>query len=182
MTQELKLHAEEEFPIRRLLCYCYTTGYNDEPYDNENDPPRHFKAPAYINRLYMKSEMYSTAEKYDIPGLKAKAATKFDATTRDGILRDGIDPHTGFSVVDEIVEAVPHIYSSTPDRERRLRDRAIQVVLLYHKEVQVQPSLRDLIATVPDFFEEPRIKSSGLESKISRIDRMNSAKKFSLDG
>ena len=116
------------------------------------------------------------AEKYDIPGLEAKAATKFDAAIRDSILHDRI------SIVDEIVEAIPHTYSSTPDRDRRLRDRAIDIVLLYHRKVRVHPGLEELIATVPEFFEEARIKSSGFASTRARILGLDSIKESNLDG
>ena len=162
--------------IRRLVCYCYTTGYNDEPYDDENDPPPYLAAPAYINRLYLNAEMYGTAEKYDIPSLKEKAVNKFDAAIRDIILCNRMDPQAGFSVVDAMIEAIPHIYSSTPDGERRLRDRAIRIVLSHKREVLVHKNLEELIAAVPEFFEEPRIKSSGLASRIDRILRLNPIK------
>lgn len=166
-TQELELPAEEEFLIRRLLCYCYTTGYNDEPYDDENDPPPHIEAPAYINRLHLNAQMYSTADKYDIPSLKEKAAAKFDAAIQKMHANGSMNLHTGASLVDELIEAIPHIYSSTPDGDRRLRDRAVQVVLSKRREVQDHPDLQDLMEAVPEFFEERAIRSARLAPKMS---------------
>ncbi len=153
-TQVLKLPAEEEFLIRRLLCYRYTTGYNDEPYDDEQNPPQHAKAPAYVNRLHLNAQMYSIADKYDIPSLKEKAAGKFDAAILEMNAQQRMDPQTGSRLVDETIGAIPYIYSSTPDRDRRLRDRAIEVANHRWREFKSRPDLQDLIAAVPEFFEE----------------------------
>ena len=147
-TRELVLPAEEEFLIRRLLCYCYTTGYNDEAYDDENDPPPHFKAPAYVNRLHLNSQMYSVADKYDIASLKDKAARKFD-TVRET---------TTASLVDDIMEAIPHIYSSTLDRDRGLRERAFKIVHCNYREFERHPGLGDLTAKAPEFFNDLHTK------------------------
>lgn len=181
-TQELELPAEEEFLIRRLLCYCYTTGYNDEPYDDENDPPSPIEAPAYINRLHLNAQMYSTADKYDIPSLKEKAAQKFDAAIREMVhANESMNLRTGASLVDEMIEAIPHIYSSTPDRDRRLRDRAVQVMLYKRREIQNHPDLQDLLDVVPEFFEERGIRSI-LSTPLAsiRFDSKNSSR-FSRD-
>lgn len=170
-THELNLPAEEEFLIRRLLCYCYTTGYNDEPYDDETDPPPRIKAPAYVNRLYLNSEMYSIADKYDIPSLKDKAAGKFYATTYEVHPQRrgwGMSLRSRPSTVDEIMEVISHIYSSTPDGDRRLRDRAVEIVLYYLREVRNHPGLRDLMLAVPEFFEEPCMPNRLLTSKWTR--------------
>lgn len=154
-TQELKLPAEEEFLIRRLLCYRYTTGYSDEPYDDEKNPPSDIKAPAYVNRLHLNAQMYSIADKYDVPSLKEKAGEKFDSAI---YAHQKMHSSTGASLVDEIMEAIPYIYSSTPDRDRRLRDRAVGVVRYKWREVGNHPGLQDLLAVVPEFFEERNIQ------------------------
>ena len=127
-TRELKLPAEEEFLIRRLLHFCYLTEYKDDPYKDENDPPPHIKAPAYINRLHLNAQMYSVADKYDIPGLKEKAAGKFDAAILEMRDNQRMKTHSGASLFDKMIEAIPCIYSSTPDGDRRLRDRAVEVL------------------------------------------------------
>lgn len=97
-TRELKLPAEEEFLIRRLLCYCYLAGYKDEPYTDENDPPPHIKAPAYVNRLHLNAQMYGIADKYDIPSLKKEAAEKFDAAILEMKDYPSMEAHTGASL------------------------------------------------------------------------------------
>ena len=127
-TRGLELPAEEEFLIRRLLCYFYLTGYKDEPYTDEIDPPPHIKAPAYVNRLHLNAQMYGIADKYDIPSLKQEAAEKFDVAILEMKHNQGRKTHTGASFLDEMMEAIPCIYSSTLDGDRRLRDRAVEVV------------------------------------------------------
>ena len=97
-TRELKLPAEEEFLIRRLLCYCYLAGYEDEPYTDENDPPPHIKAPAYVDRLHLNAQMYSIADKYYIPSLKEEAAEKFDAVMLEMKDYPSMKTHTGASL------------------------------------------------------------------------------------
>ena len=156
-TQELNLPAEEEFLLRRLLCYCYTTGYNDEPYDDENDPTPQIEAPPYVNRLDLNAQMYSIADKYDIPSLKEKAVEKFDAAMM--LANEGKNQHTGASLVDEVIEAIPTIYALTPDEDHRLRGRAVGVVQCNRREFWDHPDLKDLLAAVPEFFEERYIRS-----------------------
>lgn len=158
-TQELNLPAEEEFLLRRLLCYCYTTGYNDEPYDDENDPPPQTEAPPYVNRLDLNAQMYNIADKYDIPSLKEKAAEKFDAAVREMLANEGKNQHTGASLVDEVIEAIPTIYASTPDEDHRLRGEAVRVVQCNRREFYDHPDLKDLLAAVPEFFEDRYIRS-----------------------
>ncbi|KAL9076074.1 MAG: hypothetical protein Q9161_001121 [Pseudevernia consocians] len=153
-TQELKLPAEEEFLIRRLLRYRYTTGYSDEPYDDEKDRPPHIQAPPYVNRLHLNAQMYSTADKYDIPSLKEKAAEKFDAAIQEMDALQRMNPQNESSLVDELIEAIPYIYSSTPDRDHRLRDRAIEVAMYRWRDFKKRLDLQNLIAAVPEFFEE----------------------------
>lgn len=150
-TRELRLPTEEEFLIRRLLCHRYTTGYNDEPYGDEKTPPSYMKAPAYVNPLHLNAQMYSIADKYDIPSLKEKAVEKFDTAIWEP--QYGFY-YTGSKVVDELIRAIPLIYESTPDRDRGLRDRAIEVATYRRRELKKHPSLQDLVAAVPDFWKE----------------------------
>ena len=154
--QELRLPAEEEFLIRRLLCHCYTTGYNDEPYDDEKDPPPHITGPAYVNRLYLNAQMYSIADKYDIPSLKDKAVEKFDVDIAICEIRthENMNPPTVASPVDDLIEAIPLIYSSTSDGDRGLRDRAAVVVIHGWKVFRDHPGLQNLIAAAPEFSRE----------------------------
>ena len=158
-TRELELPAEEEFLIRRLLRHCYLTGYKDEPYTDENDPPPHIKAPAYVNRLHLNAQMYSIADKYDIPSLKEEAAEMFDAAILE--MRDNqcMKTRTSASVFNEMMEAVPCIYGSTPDSDRRLRDRAVEVVYHKRREVRKHPALTRLTAEAPEFLGEPGLRS-----------------------
>lgn len=156
-TQELKLPAEEEFLIRRLLCFRYTTGYDDDPYGDERHPPPHIAAPAYLNRLHLNAQMYSIADKYDIPKLKEKAAEKFDAVIWEVYVYQRM-PYTDATFIAEIIEAIPYIYSSTPDRDHRLRDRVVEVAYCRRREFENSPDLQGLRAVVPEFFEQSNIQ------------------------
>lgn len=153
-TRELRLPAEEEFLIRRLLCQRYTTGYNDESYEDENTPPPYMKAPAYINRLHLNAQMYSIADKYDIPSLKEKAAEKFDTVIWEP--QYGMY-YTGSNIVEDMIKVTPLIYESTPDHDRGLRDRVIEVATYRRREFEKNPGLQDLIAAVPEFGGEIKI-------------------------
>ena len=167
-TRKLELPAEEEFLIRRLWCYCYLRGYKDEPYTDENDPPPHIKAPAYVNRLHLNAQMYGIADKYDIPSLKEEAAEKFDAAMLEMRDNQSMKTRTGARLFDEMMEAIPCIYSSTPDGDRRLRDRAVEVVHRKRREVRKHPALTRLIAEAPEFFGERGLRSCPRSSIMLR--------------
>ena len=124
------------------------------------------EAPPYVNRLDLNAQMYNIADKYDIPSLKEKAAEKFEAAITEMLANDGMNLHSGASLVDEVIEAIPTIYASTPEEDRRLRGRAVKVVLCNRREFQDHPSLKDLMAVVPEFFGERYIRS--LDSLVRR--------------
>ena len=140
--------------IRRLLCFLYTTGYNDEPYDDESKPPTVIQAPAYVNRLYLNAQMYSTGDKYDIPSLKEKAVEKFDTAIWEMYANKRKNPPIGPDLVDEIIVAIPHIYRSTPDTDRRLRDRVVHSMFYRGRDFEYHPQWQDLVAAVPELREE----------------------------
>ena len=164
-TREVRLPAEEEFLIRRLLRYCYLTGYKDEPYTDEIDPPPHIKAPAYVNRLHLNAQMYAIADKYDIPSLKEEAARKFDVVILE-LKENQIETHTGASLFDEMMEAIPYIYSSTPDGDRPLRNRAAEVmhhIFRKHPWPPILPTLiDDGLQSVIWFVKVPSLRAGGV--------------------
>ena len=155
--------------IRRLLCYRYTTAYNDEPYDDEKEPPPHIMAPAYVNRLYLNAQMYSIADKYDILSLKEKAVDKFETAIWEIQTLGTMSPQTGASLLDQMIETVPYIYSSTPDSDRCLRDRAVGVVIWRRKQIGSHAGLRNLAAAVPEFFEDTSRAASSFLQLNSRL-------------
>ena len=112
------------------------------------------KAPAYINRLHLNAQMYSKADKYDIPGLKEKAAEKFDTVIWEP--QYGMY-YTGSSVIEEMIKVTPLIYESTPDNDRGLRDRVIEIATYRRREFEEHPLLQDLIAAVPEFGGEIKV-------------------------
>ena len=131
--------------IRRLLHYCYLGGYKDEPYTDEIDPPSHIKAPAYVNRFHVNAQMYSIADKYDIPRLKKEAAGKFDAAILEMMENRSRKTRTGTSLLEEMMEAIPYIYSSTPDEDRRLRDIVAEIMHCKFRKHTWPPILPTLI-------------------------------------
>ena len=163
-TRELNLPAEEEFLIRRLLCFHYTTGYNDEPYEDEITPPPYMEAPAYVSRLHLNAQMYSIGDKYDIPSLKGKAAEKFDTAVWE--LEFGMY-HAGSNVIEEMMKVIPFIYESTPDRDRGLRDRVIEFATYRRGEFE-HPGLRDIVEAVPGFGTDIKVLYSQLIRKPAR--------------
>ena len=142
--------------MRRLLHYCYLTGYKDEPYTDEIEPPPQIKAPAYVNRLHLNAQMYSIADKYDIPSLKREAVEKFDAAIMETRSNERMDTQNGASLFDEMMEAIPCIYRSTPDGDRILRDRAVEVMNFGFWR---HPGRKRLTEEVPEFFRERGLRS-----------------------
>lgn len=107
--------------------------------------------------------MYSTGDKYDIPSLKEKAVQKFrTAIMETTVVNESENPREGYSLLDEMMEAVPHIYSSTPDGDRRLRDIAVDVVLTLNWQAYIRPEKEDLMDAVPEFFQELSTRSCQL--------------------
>lgn len=94
--------------------------------------------------------MYSIADKYDMPSLKAKASVKFSTAIWD-------DYHWGDSnLADEIIKVIPLVYESTPDNDRGLRDQAIQGAILRWEEFGKHPGIGNLLVAVPEFAREAR--------------------------
>ena len=141
-------------------------GYKDEPYKDENEPPPLIEAPAYVNGLHLNAQMYGIADKYDIPSLKEEAAEMFDAAILEMKENESMKRHTGAILLDEMMEAIPCIYSSKPDGDRRLRDRAVEVMHPQQREVRRHPGLKCLIAEVPEFLREawPSILSTRFDN------------------
>ncbi len=113
--------------------------------------------------------MHGVADKYDMPGLKEKAAGKFDAAIWEMEERERGNEDAGPGLVDEMMEAIPSVYGSTPEGERCLRDRAVAVVRGRWGEVRGHKGLRDLVEVVPGFFEEPGIKGLGVGEGMAGV-------------
>lgn len=100
--------------------------------------------------------MYSIADKYDIPSLKDKAVEKFDVDIAICEIQahESMKSLTVASPVDDLIEAIPLIYNSTPDGDRGLRDCAAVVVIYGWKVFRNHPGLQNLIAAAPEFSRE----------------------------
>lgn len=103
--------------------------------------------------------MYGIADKYDIPSLKEEAAGKFDAAILETNENESMKTHTGASLLDEMMEAIPCIYGPTPDGDRRLRDRAVEVMHPKQREIRRHPGLKCLIAEVLELMREHGLRS-----------------------
>ena len=124
---------------------------------DEIHPPSHIKAPVYVNRLHMNAQMYSIADKYDIPRLKKEAAGKFDAAILEMMENQSKKTRTGASLFCEMLEAIPYIYSSTPDEDRRLRDIGAEIVhckFRKHTWPPILPTLTDNVWQLRIMFME----------------------------
>ena len=64
-----------------------------------------------INPLLVHSKVYAIADKYDMPGVQEVCVTKFKVDI------------TNYRELEDLVDALPHIYSSTPPSQTALKDR-----------------------------------------------------------
>ena len=72
-------------------------------------------------RLHVHAQMYSLGDKYDVPGLKKEAARRFDKDVE-------IPGDTKCKETLTLLSVVPHIYATTPDSDRGLRDLVVRHV------------------------------------------------------
>ncbi|KAF2397992.1 hypothetical protein EJ06DRAFT_532356 [Trichodelitschia bisporula] len=82
--------------------------------------------------LLVHSRVYSLAEKYEIAGLKALARAKFASQA-----------HHHWQT-DEFAAAMAHVFESTVDSDRGLRDIVISVVRA-HPEIVPRPAVREVL-------------------------------------
>ena len=126
------------------------------------------QAPAYVNQLVLDTQMYSAADKYDLPRLRETAVEKFDEATWETNSSVRTFPEFVDKLLDQMIEAIPYIYNSIPDGDRCLRGRAILLVLWARVEFQKHPLLQDLMEAAPEFFDERRIKALRLPPRVAR--------------
>lgn len=111
-----------------MIGYLYKLDYSDAPLDCGGHPA-----------LLIDAQVYTIAEKYNIPSLKVLAMEKFDGTVDKG-WEDG-----GFPL------AIREIYISTPDSDRGLRDIVRKVVRDNVKALLRRPDMQALMLEVSEF-------------------------------
>jgi hypothetical protein len=87
------------------------------------------------NPLLVHSKVYAIADKYDMPGLQAICLRNFQA---------------GMGTVgyrENLVDTLPHIYSSTPLSQTALRQKAAALVKYYSSEIMNEQSLKTKLET-----------------------------------
>jgi hypothetical protein len=90
---------------------------------------RHFEYET--NPLIVHSKMYAIAEKYDMAGLQVVCVAKFH-----------IDGHPGQTNLKNVVEALPHVYTSTPSSQSALRLKAAALVREFYYEIMQTANLK----------------------------------------
>ncbi|CAH0019873.1 unnamed protein product [Clonostachys rhizophaga] len=96
-----------------------STAQGTKKFNNKNKPkaePTFFTTATTSSHLVLHAQVYALAEKYDISGLKALAATKF---------KSEVDSHWHS---EDFMLALQEVYNSTVDHDRVLRDIVVQAV------------------------------------------------------
>ncbi|KAF2858025.1 hypothetical protein K470DRAFT_222206, partial [Piedraia hortae CBS 480.64] len=101
--------------------------------ETDNRPPK----------LLLHVRVYALAEKYDIPGLKELARSKFEIS-----LACHYDS-------PEVPEAIEEVYCSTIDSDRGLRDVIVQL-FMQHPLLATTPAVRALLDDMSPFMDDIR--------------------------
>jgi hypothetical protein len=87
------------------------------------------------NPLLVHSKMYAIADKYNMPGLQATCVTKFEVDTDDNC------------ELQNFVDALSHIYSSTPPSQTALKQKAAALVQESYFKIIHKPCLNTKLET-----------------------------------
>ena len=94
--------------VEAMLHFIYTFDYNSSGNDQEGISPMIFNV-----------EVYSITDKYGILALKLRATEKFGKAVRT------------YWDMDDFAYAITEVYSSTPSKDRGLRDTVVEVAYKY---------------------------------------------------
>jgi hypothetical protein len=145
----ITLHDDEPEMVARMLLCLYSSDYlihfNERKFWGyptmeefmEKGCPK-LQADSFeheTNPLLVHSKMYAIADKYDMPGLQAICVTKFAVDISD---KDELQ---------NLVDALPHIYTSTPPSQTALKQKAAVFVQEAYHEIMHKPSLRTKLET-----------------------------------
>jgi len=144
----ITLHDDEPEMVARMLLCLYTSHYpvqlkkrdfsgypTVEEFMKKGYPK--FQTDSFeheTNPFLVHSKVYAIADKYDMPGLQAICVTKFHR------VYDHYD-------LPNLVNALPHVYSSTPPSQTALKQKVITLVQKSYKEIISEPSLKTKLKT-----------------------------------
>lgn len=111
-----------------MIGYLYKLDYSDSPLDCGGHPA-----------LLIDAQVYTIAEKYNIPSLKDLALKKFDEMEGKGW------EDAGFPL------AIKEIYASTPESDRGLKDIVCDRAKINMTVLLRRPDFRALLLEVNDF-------------------------------
>ena len=145
----ITLHDSEPEMVPRMLLCLYTSDYpirfkehglSGYPTVEElmkKGCPK-FQTDSFeheTNPLLVHSKMYAVADKYDIPSLQAICVTKFELNVNNN------------SELQNLVDALPHVYSSTPPSQTALKQKVAALVQRSYSEIIHRPCLKIKLET-----------------------------------
>jgi hypothetical protein len=145
----ITLHDDEPEMVARALLCLYSSdypiylddrnfyGYPTAEEFMEKGCPK-FETDSFereTNPLLVHSKVYAIAHKYDMPGLQAICVTKLEV--------DIYKPND----LQDLVNALPHIYSSTPPFRTALKQRAAALVKKAYNKFMREPGLMAALET-----------------------------------
>ncbi|RYP39208.1 hypothetical protein DL767_002316 [Monosporascus sp. MG133] len=109
--------------------------------------------------MIFNAQVYSVADKYIIPALKAEAREKF-----------GTAISTGWAM-DDFPSAIAEVYNSTPESDRGLRDLTVEIARTNINPLRENELFRDVLREIPSFAAEMVISISDTHKKDQKIYR-----------
>lgn len=138
----MELPEDNPILVSRLIQCCYTTNYDDGPYDLSAAGNKKY---AFVSRLQFNAEMYSMCEKFAMHGMKKVAEKKFDDVLNAPLSTTLNTKH------DRILDVIPIVYNTTPENDRGLRDSLLSYLIEHWKAFTALPRLKFDMANNPDF-------------------------------
>lgn len=118
----IELEEDDVLIIEAMLHFMYHFDYDDD-YDGYSSPIDH---GPYLPMMF-NVNMYTIADKYDIPSLKVAAKKKFGSAVKFYWRRSHL------MVTNVLVEVISAVYNSTPTTNEGLRDVLAQVA---HEQIE----------------------------------------------
>lgn len=147
---ERRVDLQDDAPLAvwAMVDYFYTFEYEDlmDMHSGLGESRPH-------NSIQGHSQVFTAADKYDVPGLCELACNRFAAAT----LLDTLIPCSGsfyHKLAADLMAAIAHVYNHTPPDDHRLRDAAVSAWEAKGKSLLVhvnKADLQALFAEVPDF-------------------------------
>lgn len=101
---------------------------------------------SHVSELHTHAKMYALGDEYDIKDLKEEALWKFEKA---------MDAKKGHSdEFSHVVEVIPTVYATTPDRDRGLRDAIVAFGVKHLELIQDLPEFKSAATQVPSYLIE----------------------------